>query len=831
MHNEELARLLGQDVVAELLLEDLQGAGACLVRLTGASGSGKSQIARRVAKGWRSAGGACVVATGDARHAEREYYPLLSGVFRNHLDWVKLANTGTESALRIADSALPVGNAASSVFDLLKAPFRQRLDRALKPYSSTERDILIAIKRLARSRPILLIADDAHRWDPDSLRLLADLLSERLREAIPAFNAVVVLVVDTSAEQPVSAPEAFDALVEGRVTRTRLLAGCSREEFPRVLATFGVDRRLPEDVIDALFVATSGHLALAEQIAAHQRQAGVNTEVSALDDEYVSSLFSARFASLGSSSPEVTDLLARAAVLGLTCTEDDLLCITESRPGLLRALIEQAESIGFIECAAEGISFRHEVIHATILSEQTSADLRSLYLKLSKCLAILRPGEYAGRARALFEAGEDRAAREMVALASVAQIRRGVPRERVLRRLGTRFPEDTDLIAYLQGIAEGYAAVSAGDFSAALPLLRASLPRESKAMAAERNYLVALCSMGLQTTTGIESALSILSSWAAELSDEVELSLRFLLLLQQAQVLAEMFEEARETEVAIDQKLTDRTDYDADAEATLHVQHRRSAAIDTPDIAERRIARAVAFFREGTQDETRDAHELFRGLTNLAAIQLRLNRNREAYASATEAEHLAVDSLDVTHRLDALASNLTLAGFRSGAVELGPTIERQHLIVNSPEGASDNFIQRCNLAAFLLLAARDGEAREELGLLGEELEARELTETYLVYYWNALWIASAAVRGETEEALRRHHRMDDFVAALKWPCAPYVRRRQVLLAEAIPTLDPSEPRIGMDRVLLDGMPLQIGNAWPYYGRLMPCVELSFWSDS
>jgi hypothetical protein len=292
-----------------------------------------------------------------------------------------------------------------------------------------------------------------------------------------------------------------------------------------------------------------------------------------------------------------------------------------------------------------------------------------------------------------------------------------------------------------------------------------------------------------------------------------------------------MFEEARETEVAIDQKLADRTDYDVDAEATLYVQHRRSAAVDTPDIAEHRIAQAVAFFRKGTQDETRDAHELFRGLTNLAAIQLRLDRNREAYESATEAEHLAVDSLDVAHRLDVLASNLTLASFRSGAVGLGPTIERQHLIVNSPEGASDNFIQRCNLAAFLLLAARDGEAREELGLLGEELEARELTETYLVYYWNALWIASAAVRGEAEEALRRHCKMDDFVAALKWPCAPYVRRRQALLAEAIPTLDPSDPRVGMDRVLLDGMPLQIGNAWPYYGRLMPCVELSFWSDS
>ncbi len=831
MHNEALAQLLGQDVIAERLLGDLQNPAARLVRLTGVAGSGKSEIARRVAKGWRDTGGTCVVAVGDDENAEREYYPLLSGIFRLHNDWAELAGASTKSALRIADTALPGGTAASSVFDLLSAPFRQRLDRALKPYSNTEREIIVGLKRLARFRPTLLIADNAHWWDPDSLRLLVDLLSDPLREAILPLSAVVVLMVDTAAEQRIVAGETFEDLVERYAAQTRRLAGCTREEFPKVLASFRIDRELPEDVMDALFVATSGHLKLAEQIAAYEQKIEVGTDVSAFDEEYVASLVSARFASLGSSSPEVTDLLARAAVLGLTCTEIDLLCITDSRPGLLRTLVERAESIGFVEQVAERISFSHDVIRSAILSEQTPDHLRNLYLKLSKCLAILRPGDYAARAHALIQAGENQAAREMIALSSVAQIRRGVPSQRVIRRLAQRFPDDAALVAYLEGIARGYAAVSSGEFAAALPRLRASLPRESKAMAAERNYLVALCSMGLQTAVGVDDARVLLSSWERVLSDEVELNLRFLLLLQQAQVLAERFEEARKTEVAIEQKLVDRADYDADAEMMVQVQHRRAAAVDTPDIAEYRIEQAVEFFRNGTQDESRDRQELFRGLTNLAAIQIRLDKNREAYESARKAEQIAVEVLDVSHRLDVLASNLALAGFRSGAVTLDATIERQQLIVNSPDGANDNFVQRCNLSAFLLLAARDEEAAEVLGVLGEELEVGELTETYLVYYWNALSIAHAAVRGDIGEALRKHRAIADFVSALKWPCAPYVRRRHTLLTEAIPTLNPNVPRVAMDRVLLDKMPLQIGHAWPYYARLIPCVELSFWSDS
>jgi energy-coupling factor transporter ATP-binding protein EcfA2 len=831
VYNEQLAELLGQNSIAAQLVADLATDDVRLVRLTGPAGSGKSEIARDVAALWRSSGERCVVAVGDDEHSWRELYPLLSGLSRAHRDWVGLASTGTRSALRVADSAAGAVGVATSIFDLLTAAFRQQTERALKPYAALERDVVLDLKRLARGHRLLLIADNGHWWDAYSLRLLADLLSDSLRETIPQLCSVVVLFVDSAGEEPIVATDAFNALVSRYVQHTLHTSRCTREQFPQVLKAFGVGDELPQTVVGELFAVTHGHLKLVEQIAAYETQSIPDAPTAQIDAEYLAALFKERFESLGSSSPEVTDLLVRAAVLGLTCTEQDLQCIAEKRRGDVRALLERAERIGFVERAAEQVTFCHDVIRAGLLTEQPSSTLEGLYLKLAECLSILRPGDYAARAQALLQGGAKRQAREMVALAGVSQIRRGVPIVRVLTRAEIQAPEDQELTAYLQLIASGYQAVASGGFGSVLPGLGTPLPSETTVMAAERNYLAAICALGSQTRAGADQARKTLSAWGPALESDVELGLRFLLLLQQAQVLAEMFEEARTTEMQIEQALSARAAYDIEAATLIHIQNRRAGAVMSPEVAKKRIESAVLFFTRGTGEPRRDELELFRSLTNLSAIEVRLDENKSAYAHAQAAEAIAVGSLDVGHRLDVLASDIVLAGYRSGSVSIDETIERQALIVRSPEGSEDNFIQRCNLAAYLLLGSRDDDAARELQALGEAISARSIDETYLVYYYTALTVAAAALRADTEEALRRHREMDTFVESLRWPYASYIRRRQRLLQDALPNFDSEQTRTSADRILLDTMPLQIGPAWGYYGRLIPCAELSFWSDS
>jgi hypothetical protein len=827
---EKLERLLGQGSLAAEILADLEAPDVRAVRLTGPAGSGKSYVARIVAERWCEDGGLCVVAVGDDEHASREFYPLLSGLSRTPPDWAGLASVGTRAAVRIVDTAVGGAGAGTSIFDLLTSAFRQQTERALKPYSTLERDVILDLRRLARSDRVLLIADNLHWWDGDSLRLLGDLISEPLQEAFPMLAAISILTVDTAGEQAVMSPDIFESLLSKHVGASHRTERCTAEQFPEILHAFGIEVQLPEAVEQDLFAVIGGHLELAQQVAAYAEHGDVARLVESLDDDYLASLVSARFASLGAFSPEVTDLLVRAAVLGLSFTEQDLVCIADADRAEVNPLLERAESIGFMKKADDRIGFSHDVIRAAILGHQAPSKLQTLYGKLAECLAILRPADYAARAHALQEAEEGDAAREMQALAGVAQVRRGVPASRVIRRIGMQFPDDHDLTAYLETIALGYGAVDAGDYAAALHRLRLPPPNESLAMAAERNYLIAICEMLQHTAEGAAEARAILGSWIQDLSSEVALELRFLLLLQQAQLVSEMFDEARETERSLERRLLERRRYDVEAATMMQVQNRRAGAINAPDAAEPRIDAAVKYFRRGTGDAIRDRLELFRSLTNLAAIRLRLGKDEAAYRDAREAELMAVESPDLFGRLDVLASNLVLAGLRCGTIGLDEALAMQRTIVESGD-TEDGFLERCNLSALLLLANKDAEADRELRRLERELHLLKFEEGYLVYYCSVLGVTHAALRGALDEALDRHAELGRFISSVKWPTTPYLRRRQELVAELLPMLDVEMPRRELDLVLLERWPEEIGPSWSYYGRLLPCVELSYWSDS
>jgi AAA ATPase domain len=817
----QLGELLGQEVLAARISKDFEGNSTHLVRLTGEAGSGKSFVARQVAETWQAAGGRCVIAIGDDEHAWKELFPLLSGLAHAPPDWAGLARTGGRSAIRVGEVAAGSPGVGTSIFDLLAAGFRQQTERALRSYSELARDVILDLRRIARRRPLLLVCDNAHWWDADSLQLVMEILSEPLREAVSQLQSVSVLMVDTANEQKVVAPDAFEVLAERSSDHTHRIHRCTRDQFPAVLGALGISESLPLQTLDGLFAATNGHLKLAEQIARHE-----NPD---LPDDFAR-LASARFTFLGESGDEIVDLLAGAAILGLSCSEDDLVCVSDFSPPELRALIERAEDGGLVERSADEIAFSHDVVRTAVLGKLSTAHQEGLYLKLAECLAELRPGDYEARAAALLQGKEMVSARDMTALAGVAQLRRGVSPAKVLRRADRRFPDDADLHDFLRLIADGYAAIAGGDFEI-VSKLRSQSGSETLAMAAERNYLAAICLIGLQTELGRAEARSILSLWAPEVRAELELELRFLVLLQQAQVLSDEFEQARKTEIEIEQRLSRRCNCDLDANVLGQVQNRRAGGLMAPEFAKDRIARAVSFFEQGTGEHRRDQLELFRSLTNLAAIKIRLDENRSAYGHALRAERVAVESLDAGHRVDVLANNLTLAGYRAGEINLDAAIGNQWLIIDGPEASTDNFIQRCNLTAFLLLANRDDDAFSQLSVLENEVDDLGFDESYLVYYSSALAVAAAAVTGNIKEALERHGRLERFVSVCRWPTASYLKRRQRMLGELLPTLDPERPRAQLDRLLIDSGPRQVGRAWAYYARLIPCCELSFWADS
>ena len=449
-------------------------------------------------------------------------------------------------------------------------------------------------------------------------------------------------------------------------------------------------------------------------------------------------------------------MLTRAAVIGATFALEEIECLAASAKDDVDRLVQRATSINFVEVGSELLRFRHEVLRSHFLGAATPSDLRRMRSQYARCLSVLRPHDYATRAALLLQAGDAPRGRELFALAAIAELRRGAAPERVLAHAVAEFPDDSDLHAYLESVASTYSAIASGDYDASKATVEASTACESTAMAAERNYLRALCSMEAETVEGFTEARRILGQWHEEVTDEPELALRFLLLRQQAEVLCEDFSAARSTESTIEIQLSRRPVSDTSAPRLKQVQNRRAAAVNRPEIAEDRIARAVDFFRRTSNEDSGDALELYKALNNHAAILIKLSRDADALVAAKEAERLLIDRPALFPRPDVLAGNLTLAARRAGSFSLDDAIARQREIVHSPQGSNDGFIHRCNLVSYLLQAKHDSEAATMLDELTSDIEQHEIEETYLVYYWLVLRLSAALVGGHRDLARDVH---------------------------------------------------------------------------
>lgn len=826
----QLGRLLGQDEVAGAIVEHLRNDEHGLARLTGPSGAGKTYTAELAGATWRDSGGRVLIATGDPVKSKRKLYPLLSGTSALPQRLQGLAVQGSRSALSVADVAVGTGGIGASVFDLLASTLRGKNERELQHLAPAERGIVTDIQRAARSRRLLLIADRAHYWDAESLDLLSEMLSPNLRSALPQLERLSVLIVDTEENQDVIAPMEFDRLTNARGVATWKLALVEKERFGLVLEHLGLDIVPDEDTLAALHDITGGHLKIAEELVA-DLNVGSDADLERLGRESISALLDARLRSLGSSGTDLAEILTRAAVIGATFALAEIKCLSEDTSFDIEEALGKGDSLNFVDVRSDTLRFSHEILRDHFLNTAGAPELRRLRRQYAQCLLLLRPGDYASRSALLLAAGELSQARELFALAAIAELRRGTPSDRALRDAFATFPDDTDLHLYLARIAKAYEAIASGNYDALGATLLTPTVGESTVMAAERNYLRALHSLESETAEGFAEALRILGQWQDEIDDEPELALRFLLLKQQAQVLNENFHAARSTEATIEARIVGRRVSEVSAARLAHVQNRRAAALNTPETAEHRIAESVDFFRRTSARDSGDAIEFYRALNNHAAILIKLSRDADALVAAREAERLLLDRPIFFPRTDVLAANLTLAARRAGAFSLEEAISHQREVLLSPEGSSDGFIHRCNLASYLLQASEDDEARELLGELAAQMERYAIAESYLIYYWHILSISAALVTGRLDQARTMHDDVEGFVSGLRWPNAPYARHRHSLLSELLSTVDPSESRDQLDYFILNRHPEAIGPGWTYHARLFPCCELSFWSDS
>lgn len=192
-----------QDKVSDMLGRILSGDVSAAV-ITGPPGCGKTWLARSIGASFVEAGGVAFRGVGDDGEANRRLYPLqraqaeTSGYFKPAVTVGKaLANV----AAKVASGGMFDAEGALQALDAEAA----RRKRGSMFLAEDEQSVLSDLAVHAGGRPALLIVENLHWWDRDSLSLLRTMLKREVVTAFPFLGQLRVVATTTNSDyqQPI----------------------------------------------------------------------------------------------------------------------------------------------------------------------------------------------------------------------------------------------------------------------------------------------------------------------------------------------------------------------------------------------------------------------------------------------------------------------------------------------------------------------------------------------------------------------------------------------------------------------------------------------------
>ena len=419
-----LAALLGHDAVAAEIGTALRADRRIKV-LQGPPGAGKTWIVKALGGAWEDAGGCALVATGDALQRDTPLYPLAFALAALAPAW---RSVGHELA-QVAMAGEQLGGSGGILTATIQTALKLRPSRikARKLYlGPVEQTILFDLGHLAKGRPVLLICDNLHWWDAQSIQLLGRLREDRMAEAFPYLSGLRVLGAQTlTAYQAPSNPDALAALLRADETTYFNVHRPQRFGFDQVLIKLGASPDDIGEVADALYGLTGGHLALAARCATFNGPLRQLVDGATDDQQFVRELLSERLRALGSAGQRCVGFLQVAATLGLSFRRHELVCASGEEASDAARLLHTCRSEDLIELVDGQGAFIHEVFRQHFVS-LAAGDSARLHEAIGSCLRRLRPDEYEARCLHALGAEDDRAAAVLAALAAWQRARHGL---------------------------------------------------------------------------------------------------------------------------------------------------------------------------------------------------------------------------------------------------------------------------------------------------------------------------------------------------------------------------------------------------------------------
>lgn len=824
------AALTGQDAVLAAIKSWAEAKGGpASMTLVGASGTGKSWVIKELAA---ALGGdrLVLIAEGDPFNGNRQLLPLAIALSQAPR-FRRMAKTAASEAGRGVPYA---GGLLQFTLNML-LNYREIAQASQTPFlPQAERELLIEIQQRADARDVLIVLENLHWWDEQSFDLLALILTKKLDNVFPFLTRTKFLAVLTPEQTPTH-PEKLSRIKQLLGGQTIELRHCQEATFGELLKSLGAQQLPDAETVAALYRASRGHLAMAQRLAQRlnaPHPTAPSQSIASDIDALCRELLEERITALGERGVRMATLLRQAAAIGLSFTDNEVRCLAKDLTADISTCLADARALELLAADSDRLVFSHEIIQRYFSHIANERD-PDVHRRFAECLKLLRPGDYRARAHHHALAGEDE-------LAAVARAHHALAERRSGAVIATSSASDAGLPAvydrYVQTMHEAWEHYDAGRYAAALDAGRRVDDTLPSSLLAERDSLMARCHINGLTRGHWQSARRVLQRWSKLVETELDVWGRIMLIQIVAMLYDGDVESAKAAAHELSAKLTPRQSFDREAMRTLARLKLKSDMLYVPEVAGAMMVEALDIFGpRARQPDVNDPINYFIGLTNLAANQILNGRFADAFATAQDGERFlaelhAKDQRLLFPRVDMLANNLVIAGYRAGILTTSAAATTLGQAIASAALTTDTPLLKGNHAALVAMEGRPLEALTTLNELTKIVSSAVDYDAYYAYFvFNNLAGVQYAIN-DADAARQSWARATEALGRIEMPIRPYLDRRHVLQTSCLNVAVPASVERWEEHIRTDGHTAAVGPGWQHFGRGFLLSDLQYWVE-